>query len=171
MSQYRNPATHLRVPEPHFIPGYAGFCPDLVDKIGITYPWATYAVMAEQPDIAMRLAPIKPPKHQYAFQRRNWQPRACGNWLGERKTSRPGVCCSSMSNTKWHEHPHIDCSGDKGGMPKVMDGFCKIQKQIFSKIIDDIERKAREKTGKDDHHHHRHHPCCSSLKTYRKTHC
>ncbi|KAF8773382.1 hypothetical protein HNY73_016052 [Argiope bruennichi] len=171
MSDCRNPCTHLRVPEPHFIPGYTGFCPDLVDKIGVTYPWATYAVMAEQPDIAMRLSPIKPPKLQYAFQRRNWQPMARG---GRMTSTRQGICgCSTHSAKKRSDHIHIDCSGDKGDMPQMMNEFFKTQKHIFSKIIGDIERQAREKRGKDHHYqdHHRHHPCCSSLETYQKTHC
>ncbi|XP_035211379.1 UPF0605 protein GA14893-like [Stegodyphus dumicola] len=53
------------VPEPHFIPGYTGHCPDLFDQVGITYPWATHAVLEDKPELANRLSSIKPPTRRF----------------------------------------------------------------------------------------------------------
>ncbi|KAF8773381.1 hypothetical protein HNY73_016051 [Argiope bruennichi] len=73
----RNESTHLQVPEPHFIPGlanlkfasftarYTGFCPNLSEQIGVSYAWATYAVLSKDPRLGKRLAPIKAPQDKY----------------------------------------------------------------------------------------------------------
>ncbi|GIY34978.1 uncharacterized protein CEXT_481711 [Caerostris extrusa] len=112
MTYYRNPHTHLRVPEPHFIPGYTGFCPNMPDKIGIPYSWATHDVMHEQPDISMRLSAMKPPPYLYAFQVPG------KDFRGDRKcdtSTTRGVCgCSTYSPKTTHQHEvHVDCTGDK----------------------------------------------------------
>ncbi|GFQ68564.1 hypothetical protein TNCT_104361 [Trichonephila clavata] len=59
-SEERNHFTHLPVPEPHFIPGYTGFCPGLSDQVGHSYSWATHIIMKGHPTIGKRLARIKP---------------------------------------------------------------------------------------------------------------
>lgn len=40
---------------------YTGHCPDLHEHIGMTYPWATHAVLEEKPNCAGRLSPMRAP--------------------------------------------------------------------------------------------------------------
>ncbi|CAL1280117.1 unnamed protein product [Larinioides sclopetarius] len=44
---------------------YTGFCPGLTEQVGVSYAWATYAVMSKDPKIGKRLAPIKAPQDKY----------------------------------------------------------------------------------------------------------
>ncbi|GIY08076.1 hypothetical protein CDAR_90791 [Caerostris darwini] len=40
--------------------GYTGFCPNLPQQVGVSYAWATYAVLKEDPKLSKRLGSIKP---------------------------------------------------------------------------------------------------------------
>ena len=46
-------------PQPHFIPGYTGFCPDLSQVIGASYARATNEILKKKPEIAGRLSPVE----------------------------------------------------------------------------------------------------------------
>ncbi|GBO44903.1 hypothetical protein AVEN_230334-1 [Araneus ventricosus] len=43
------------VPQPHFIPGYTGFCPDLPRTVGASFGRVTNEILKTQPRIAGRL--------------------------------------------------------------------------------------------------------------------
>ncbi|XP_035219006.1 protein FAM166B-like [Stegodyphus dumicola] len=46
------------VPQPHFIPGYTGFCPELPLNVGASYGRITHEVLKDKPRMAGRLDPI-----------------------------------------------------------------------------------------------------------------
>ncbi|KAF8767114.1 Protein FAM166B like protein [Argiope bruennichi] len=46
------------VPQPHFIPGYTGFCPDLPRTVGASFGRVTNEILKTQPRMAGRLQPI-----------------------------------------------------------------------------------------------------------------
>lgn len=45
-------------PQPHFIPGYTGFCPDLPRIVGASYARVTNEILKDRPEIAGRLQPV-----------------------------------------------------------------------------------------------------------------
>ncbi|KAG8175029.1 hypothetical protein JTE90_003213 [Oedothorax gibbosus] len=56
-------------PEPHFIPGYTGHCPELENQIGIAYPIATYLILRNRPDVASILSDMRPSRSTYGSQK------------------------------------------------------------------------------------------------------
>ncbi|GFY55807.1 uncharacterized protein TNIN_337501 [Trichonephila inaurata madagascariensis] len=112
MYQYKNPLTHLRPPEPFFISGYAGFCPDLLNRIGVSYPWATFEVLAEHPEYGERLAPIKP--RGYPFKGDGWKPVTFPGYWQKHSKKHNRCKCSSHKNKHKHVHSKTDFCGDKG---------------------------------------------------------
>ncbi|XP_054707733.1 protein FAM166B-like [Uloborus diversus] len=47
-------------PQPHFIPGYTGFCPELPLVVGSSYGRVTSEILQRHPRIAGRLKPTEP---------------------------------------------------------------------------------------------------------------
>lgn len=46
-------------PQPHFIPGYTGFCPELSRVVGASYARVTNEILKDRPEIANRLRPTE----------------------------------------------------------------------------------------------------------------
>ncbi|GFX42606.1 uncharacterized protein TNCV_261411 [Trichonephila clavipes] len=132
---------------------YSGFCPDLLNRIGISYPWATFEVLAEHPEYGERLAPIKP--RGYPFKGDGWRPVTFPGYWQKHSKKHHRCKCSSHKTKHKHVHSKMDFCGDKGIVHK---NFFMTQKQIFCKLVDDGLKQARGDCAKRSRSYH-HHPC------------
>ncbi|GFU23358.1 uncharacterized protein NPIL_131711 [Nephila pilipes] len=159
MLLHRNPATHLPAPEPKFITGYTGFCPDLLDKIGMNYPWSTHKVLSKQLDIAMRLAPTKASRRRYPFQGDGFRQCECpGHLRRDMKiylTKKSDCKCSDQETKPKYSCSSVNFRETKGNITPSMSQFFKTQKRIFCKVMHDMEKKTRGHAVKECHQ-----PCC-----------
>ncbi|GFQ68567.1 uncharacterized protein TNCT_104371 [Trichonephila clavata] len=127
-----------------------------MNRIGISYPWATFEVLSEHPEYGERLAPLKP--RGYPFKGDGWRPVTFpGYWQKHSKKHHKHKCkCSAQKTKHKHDHSKMDFCGDKGIVPK---NFFMKQKQIFCKLVDDNLKQERGDCAKRSRSYH-HHPCC-----------